>query len=260
MICAALLVLLSSGGDEGRIFNEINRWRAEMHLPACKINTNLTQAAKEHAAYMRVNKTVSHFESQSSPGFTAVAPWDRAQKAGYKGICFEGGSDDADPIKWLRSQFAGPYHRMPYMQPGSPEIGIGIDGRYISVDIGISQQEGVSFSPVDGQKDVPTTWDGFDAPPPLVAYGQKTPAGYPIVFGYFTRFVSPIKVFSMKLTKDGVEVPCYFNSPATDQNLKNTGFLVSKKPLSSKTTYRVEVKAADPKGIALERTWSFTTN
>lgn len=259
LISAFALVSLARVSDEGRVLAEINRLRSECGLSACTLNDSLGKAAKAHATYMRLNKTVAHFESASSPGFTAVAPWDRAQKFGYKGICFEGGSDDIDPIVGIRSQFAGPYHRMPYIQPGALEVGIGIDGRYVAVDIGVSKTEGVSFSPADGQTGVPTTWDGFDAPPPLVAYGQKSPAGYPVVFGYFTKFVQPIKVFSMKLVEGGREVPSYFNSPESDKNLKNTGFLVAKSPLHPKTTYTVQVKATDAKGAAIEKKWTFTT-
>lgn len=260
MLLSALVFLASSAtSDEGRIFAEINRRRAEWGLPACTLNATLSQAAVAHAKYMRQNKTVAHFESASSPGYTAVAPWDRAQKFGYKGICFEGASDEQDPLKGVASQFAGPYHRMPYMQPGVVEIGIGSDANYICVDIGVSRTEGIAYSPVDGQKNVPTTWDGFDAPPPLVAYGQKSPAGYPIVFGYFTKFVSPTRMFSMKLTEGGRPVPAYFNSPDTDKNLKNVGFLVAKNPLKPNTTYTVEAKGTDAKGAAIEKTWSFTT-
>lgn len=259
LISALALLSLTKLSDEGRVLSEINRLRAECGLSACSINDSLTKAAKAHATYMRLNKTVAHFESASSPGFTAIAPWDRAQKFGYKGICFEGGSDDLDPLTGIGSQFAGPYHRMPYLQPGSPEVGIGIDGRYIAVDIGVSKTEGISFSPADGQTGVPTTWDGFDAPPPLVAYGQKSPAGYPVVFGYFTKFVQPIRVFSMRLLEAGKPVPSYFNSPETDKNLKNTGFLVAKNPLKPRTKYMAEVRATDAKGAAIEKTWSFKT-
>ncbi|HVT13399.1 MAG TPA: CAP domain-containing protein [Fimbriimonadaceae bacterium] len=241
--------------------DETNEIRTELGLPAYIYDPRMSAAANAHSKYQILNGQTCHMEEPDKPGFTGRAPWDRIQHFGFPGTCYEGAcGNQMDPRKAVRLLFDAPYHRIAFLQPGSPQIGIGFQAGALTVDYAVSDQEGVGLSPAAGQTGIPLAWDGNESPTPLRIYHASGPVGYPIVFSWFSPSLEGIRIGSMRLFgPDGTEIPCYVNTPANDDELRFAGVLTPKSKLQPKTTYTAEVHATTQRGQRIDRSWSFTT-
>jgi uncharacterized protein YkwD len=238
-----------------------NALRRELGLPAFISDQRLNDAAVAHSRYQLLNHETGHFEDPAKPGFTGKAPWDRVQRFGYPGTCFECASgNQMDPATAVKLLFDAPYHRIAFLQPGTAAIGIGFEAGALTLDYGLATDEGAGLSPSPGQAEVPIEWDGNESPSPLRIHGATGSVGYPIVFSWFSPRLEGNRVDSKKLIgPDGLEVPSYLNTPENDGELRFSGVLTPKAKLLRGTTYRVDVRAASQRGKKLDRSWSFTT-
>ncbi|MFI5386803.1 MAG: CAP domain-containing protein [Fimbriimonadales bacterium] len=242
-------------------FEETNSLRKELGLPLCVLDPRMNAAAAAHSRYQMLNGDTGHIEEPDKPGFTGKAPWDRIQHFGFPGTCYEGAcGNQADPRKAIRLLFDAPYHRIVFLQPGSPQIGIGFEAGSMTVDYAVSTEEGVGLSPAQGQTETPLGWDGNESPCPMRVHGTSGPVGYPIVFAWFSPRIESIRISSMRLLgPDGSDVPAYVNTPDNDGELRFAGVITPKTVLRPKTTYTVEVHATTERGTRIDRIWSFTT-
>lgn len=242
-------------------FTTTNEIRAEMGLPGFVSDERINAAAAAHSRYQVLNRMTCHIEDPNKPGYTGKAPWDRIQHFGFDGVCYEGAcGGQTDPRKAIQLLFDAPYHRIAFLQPGSPAVGIGFEGGAMTMDYAVSEQEGTGISPAPGQTGIPLSWDGNESPSPLRVHGAYGTVGYPIVFGWFSPRLENIKVKSMKLfTADGSEVATYVNTPDNDSELRFAGVMTPKVKLRPKTSYTAEVRATTDRGAKIDRTWTFTT-
>lgn len=241
--------------------NATNDYRSALGMKPFALDDKMSSAATAHSKYQVLNRAVGHYEEPGKPGYTGKAPWDRTAHFGFEGVCYEGVcGNQTDPRKAIELLFNAPYHRIPFLQPGAPKVGIGFEGGILTVNYAVSDDAGVGVSPGANQSGVPLDWDGNESPSPLRVHGYNGHTGYPVVFAYFSPNLENIDVQSMKLfAPDGTQVTAFVNTPSNDPELRFAGILTPRARLQPLTTYRVEVKAKTKRGGKLDKTWSFTT-
>ncbi|MBS1720317.1 MAG: CAP domain-containing protein [Armatimonadetes bacterium] len=244
---------------QNRLIAAINDIRDTLGVPRVTMDDRLNAAAQSHSAYLKLNRTFGHYEQQGMPGFTGHGPGDRMEAFGYFGSSFEDVATGAPSIeRGLQMLFDAPYHRIPFMFPGEMIAGTGWDGSALTVKFGFTDGKQVVVSPAPGQRDVPTSWNGNERPNPLRVHGASGTVGYPIMIGAFGPQQS-LSVESATLTKGGVIVPTYLNSPENDDELNDVAFLMPKEPLQPLTTYTVTFAVKSGAGQRIRRQWSFMT-
>ncbi len=108
------------------VFRMVNRARSDQGLDAYAWNTELAVAAQRHAEDMSDNDYFDH-ASQDGRSFA-----DRAQEAGYGGgprgenIALGQQSPEQVMESWMNSEG----HRRNILEPGSNEIGVGLENAY----------------------------------------------------------------------------------------------------------------------------------
>ncbi len=237
----------------------VNRLRTSLGIAPLSLDTRLCAAAQAHALYLDSNKLVGHIESAGKPGFVGETPLDRAQSYGYQGTLAEDVSlADGNAEKIVRGLFDAPYHRLPFLRPGSLLFGAGHSGRSGCLLFGGDGNSGTTVSPYDGERDVPTAWRNEEFPSPTRSLPDAPKVvGYPIILAHHTAMgIRPtLTVQRARLTTtDGVEVRCLVNTPARDRELNAACVLIPLTPLQPRTTYQVEVVAEE-----VTRRWRFTT-
>jgi uncharacterized protein YkwD len=247
--------------DPQRALDVANGYRRVMGLPDLRLDTALCASADAHSRYLSANNEFGHYEAPSHQAFIGRDLLERSAAFGYSGGGYEdvsyGSTSAAVSVGRL---FDAPYHRLPFMQPGSPDFGMGRAGRQTTLEFGLSEDEGVSVYPAADQTGVPLAWDGGEVPDPLAVHRARGRSGYIISFAYFAPDAPPIELESATLTDSyGRRVPCFVNSPANDSHLPNGVFLIPVDPLRPNTTYTADVRAASADGRDISRRWSFTT-
>lgn len=253
--------LPSPSGDQVREVSEINRLRGLMGLPDLEIDPRLCAAAMAHTNYLSVNNLTGHYQRAGDPSFVGVSPGDRLDAFGYSDGSWEGvdygRQSDLTSINRL---FDAPYHRLPFLQPGSTVVGAGSMPCHMTLEFGMSATSGVVVSPADGQRDIKTSWHGPESPDPLAMHGVDGVVGYPIVFSYFSPQQEKIVVEKATLrTALGDLVPFYLNSPDNDKELNFAALVIPKSPLKPRTGYTVSVDAHTASGKDISQTWRFVT-
>jgi hypothetical protein len=120
--------------------------------------------------------------------------------------------------------------------------------------------------PIDGQVDVPNSWNGLEGPDPLP--GKTKPVGYPISL----QFQQPAGVQAVAnagtnlgelFDANGQAVPVYYLDQKTDTNRGflngDTFFVIPQQPLNVGATYRAHFRGNDSAGTPFDVSWSFTT-
>lgn len=257
----ATTALPAPNADQEHTVQLVNRIRADMGLPAYRIDSRLCAAAASHTAYLERNGLTGHYQRPGDPGFTGQTPADRMDSFGFAESSWEGVDySSRTPEASIQRLFDAPYHRLPFMQPGMAAIGAGFVPSHMTVDFGVSEISGVVVSPAPDQRDIPLSWSAVERPDPLRVSGLHGVVGYPIVFSYFSPNNEKLRVKSASLeTASGEKVPFGLNTPDNDDHLDFAAFLIPNKPLMPHTTYRVRVEARTASGDDVSKTWSFTT-
>lgn len=244
-----------------QVIRAVNQYRSTIGLPPMRVNLPLSTASQRHAEYLRQNGTTGHYQKPGRPLFFGETPEERYQVFGFAESSYETvhlGS--SDPAQAVRSLIDAPYHRIPFMQPGSPEIGAGHVAVNTVLGFSWSNERAVVVSPAERQSGIPTRWTEPERPDPLRLFNAVRPVGYPIVFGYFSPEGTRISVQSASLSRaDGTTVEIYINTPVNDSELNNACFLIPRKPLEPNQTYTAQVVATLPNGQAIGKTWQFST-
>ena len=140
-----------------------NCYRNLLGLNPGLLHPALDSAAQSHADYMSRNNTVTHQQSSGTGGFTGEWVWDRFEAAGYplqagnswSEVVAYGYEDPADAVDgWVETV----YHRIPYTTPNWRELGYGQNGLYSAMTHFPAQQASAVLYPVEGQLDVPPTF------------------------------------------------------------------------------------------------------
>ena len=246
-----------------------NHYRRLLALSPFRSDTRLSAAATAHSRYLHNNRRTGHFQWPGTPGFIGVLPRTRRESFGYYGGAAEGVSYGSRSVaNAVKELFDAPYHRMPFLQPGFVDFGVGRVGRHTTLEFGVTEAGGTVIYPVDGQRNVPLSWDGIETPNPLRIHGNSgigksrgaRNVGYVITLFHFSPDRTPIQVTGAAFTTAGGQpVPFFLNSPASDSELKNGAFLIPKKPLKPTTTYAVFISAVTASGEDISRSWRFTT-
>ena len=121
------------------VYGIFNKARGDCGFGSVTRNTKIDQAATAHAKYGVLNNVLSHYETDSKPGFTGVDPWARMTAAGYANNLY--GSNEvanATPLVNVGDELvgvaraaigllAGPYHMAGILGSiGHSDIGIGV--------------------------------------------------------------------------------------------------------------------------------------
>ncbi len=242
-----------------------NNYRRMLGLPDFVMDARLCAAAGAHSDYMSRNEQqIGHAQQAGRVGFVASHSWERMAAFGYAGGSYEnveyGSPTRSDALQGL---FDAPYHRIPFMQPGTPVFGAGFAGKATTVLFGTTEDEATICSPRDGQSDVPLLWDGNETPNPLRIHGAegRGPVGYPITLVHFSPAKTSLRVSSATLvaTQTGKAIVCWVNTPENDHFLKYAVVLIPQSPLQPRTAYQVIVRAQTEAGADVSRAWRFTT-
>ncbi|HEY3266164.1 MAG TPA: CAP domain-containing protein [Armatimonadota bacterium] len=242
----------------------VNAIRAQMGLPACKIDERLCRAAVAHAAYTDRYRD-HHDERPGLEGFTGATPAARARAAGYPnsaGEVINYRLSGMGVTNTVRELFDAPYHRLFWLHGGPTDIGAGICGRTLVIDYWARPVTGAVFYPQDGQKDVPVSWAKGENPDPRRIFHLARVIGYPIVFNWDAWPREEIVVSGAALADaKGQPVDIAVNTPANDPHLEHgsTVVLLPRRPLAPHATYTVNLRATTKAGRDISRTWSFTT-
>ncbi|MFH5187313.1 stalk domain-containing protein [Paenibacillus sp. TAB 01] len=253
----------------------INDYRTIHGLPAVKMNDNLNAAAAAHAKYLDANQILQsdgsqeslHSETAGKTGFIGATPLERGAYFGYTSSIGEDAALISGSIgDAIDALYDAPYHRSPLIDPTVKEIGIGRVGDYTIIEFGMEtvNTSQLVVSPAEGDRYVPTTFDGNERPGPLRVHGNEAyPVGYPIMAQYYGADVKNIKLLSAELTdssKKSVEV--LTNTPDNDTDLAKTVIVLPRKPLQADTSYHVKLRLQvmkDSSTVTEEKEWDFTT-
>ena len=192
----------------------VNDFRASLGLKPFSVSPSLCESSRSHAAFMKTNRVFGHAQEEGLAGFTGIKPLDRAQAFGHEGGLWEDVAMAFEsPKGFVEQLFHAPYHRIPFMQPGTTSVGAGFDANFACIDFGSSAEEGTVVSPSQGQTSVPLSWDGIESPSPLRIHSTKAPVGYVIILSHFTQANEKLICDSSSLKSGSTEIPYLLNTP-----------------------------------------------
>lgn len=260
----ALGALPEPTGAQNEALDQVNKCRSALGLPAFVADPRLNVAAQAHAEYMTRNGTRGHTEKPTDPGFTGADPSGRLETYGWGGASWEGLTYGQPNVRQaIVELFDAPYHRLPFMEPGSEQFGFGISSGNATTEYEGSSLEAVTVSPSDGQADAPPSWFSHETPDPLAIHPEASKdraVGYPIMLAQFGAGKNPLQVGSASLTDSaGKAVEIFINSPANDRNLSNSVVLIPTGPLKPGQLYKVTFSGTGINGNPLQKSWSFQT-
>ncbi len=250
-----------------------NHYRGLTGLPPIHGHRAIHLAAQAHAEYC-AEHGLSHYQSPGTPGFIGRPFGDRTRYFGYGWPSSEVAAMGPTAIGAVDTWINSVYHRLPFMDYRSTELGAGYAGQRWGtsvIDFGMrgwslpSERRLVAF-PVHNQTDVPTSFSGNEMPNPLP--GQSYPTGYPISLHIIQPPASSgqrsdgwqLSTASLR-EATGQAVPAYVLDPATDPNklLRDAVFILAERPLAPRSRYVVTMAGSDSRGEPFQVEWSFTT-
>jgi|GEM_PF-1372253 len=248
--------------EQSEAVSVLNEVRSRIGLPAVTQDDRLNMASQGHVHYLTVNNTTGHTETPGLPGYLATNGGDRIEIFGFVGTSWEDVAFGAHSVREsIEDLYSAPYHRVPFMMPGSPYFGSSFDNPRFTMEIGASNRTGSVIAPGDGQKGVPCAWHDFERPDPLRIHSTTTRVtGYPIVFSHFGAGYPRIrKMFAWLVGPDGKDVPIWLNTPDNDSSLTLAAILIPQKPLRPNSTYKVGFDGSDENGQTVRAETSFST-
>jgi len=229
----------------------------------------INQAAQAHSDYCSSSSAHCpgwHDEVPGDDGFTGAQFWERMAAAGYTGspafeVMAPAGSAQFAIDMWM----ATVYHRTPFVTPEIHETGYGSGSSYTTMDFGCCGPAAdlVLNYPVHGQTGVATSWGGNEGPTP-----PAPPGGFPSgpVLTIAFPSLSGVHVTAHEIFGPSCAAVAHVSGGAditpnpgfqTDF-LRNTVVLYPNAPLSSGTTYTVNLEYTRSSTPG-HRTFSFTT-
>lgn len=255
----------------------VNDYRVLYGLPPVTINEKLNAGAAAHAGYLHTHNVSQsedddeslHDENPAKPGFTGKKPADRAAFYNYLHAVGEDAAlYDGTINETVDALFDAPYHRSPFLNPDVKEIGIGRAGDYLVIKFGMEQKKApmLIVSPAEGDRNVPTSFDGHESPDPLRIHANGTfPVGYPIMAEYYGSDIDQVKLLIADIQdlSSKKSIDFWLNTPVNDDALSTAFILMPRKPLQPNTSYRVilqlQLIKTDGSTNMHMKEWDFTT-
>lgn len=254
-------------------YNWFNYRRAQAGLGALTRNGRLDAAAQGHSDYQRLNRTITHEQSEGLPGFTGVTLKSRLLAAGYP----LNGSYTAGEV--ISATTAGSgfyqaeelitaiYHRFVIFEPVFTDIGAGaatIPGSYTYFTADFAAVNGLGglgtgrlvTYPVANQANVALNFfSDSEAPDPVP---DRNEVGYPI--SVHADYGSTLQVRSFTVApRGGAALETRLLSLAAGTSTSGSAAaIVPLAPLRSATTYDVSFSGTVG-GVDVARNWSFST-
>ncbi|MEZ0327884.1 MAG: CAP domain-containing protein [Fimbriimonas sp.] len=256
----SLATLPTATSAQVEIASRVNEIRQSIGLPPVQIDNRLNVAAFKHSEYLTMNGMMGHNQVPGTKGFFGQTHQDRLAVYGWAGGAWEGVTYGSESIgQGVQQLFDAPYHRLPFLQPGSISFGSGFVGTRMTMEFGGSSKGGTVVSPANGEANVPTKWKNAESPNPMRLHGGQTQTGYPIVLARFSDNVRKIKIAQATLTLDGAAVPVFLNTPENDDRLEFAAIMFPQKALKAKASYMATFKGSDNLGNPIEVTSTFKT-
>ncbi len=231
-----------------------NCYRNLMGLSPTTLEPRLDDAAQAHADYMLLHETLSHTETAGMESYTGDHVWDRMETAGYP---LQGGNSWSEVISrgyspsgaidtWMETV----YHRESFTLETWRGCGFGQAGEYSSMAQVMGYPDDVRQAvifPVDGQIEVPTSFDSdSESPDPAPDHGV---VGYPVTVTVTHNEVIRDDNNTYGLTlddatllgPDGAQVDVLILTPENDEGLASMVALVPTSPLEPGATYEAEI-------------------
>jgi uncharacterized protein YkwD len=231
-----------------------NCYRNLMGLDPTILEPHLDAAAQAHADFMHLHDTLGHTESEELEGYTGDHVWDRMDAAGYPRdsgqLWSEVVSRGFTPAEAIDNWMNTVYHREALTLATWYGCGFGQAGEYSSMAQVMAYPDLVRRAvvyPVDGQIDVPTTFNSnSETPDPAPDHWY---VGSPVTVTVVDTDVSGSdhNIYQLQLEAaqllgpDDTEVEVLVLSPVDDSDLGSMVALVPVTPLVPDTTYRAEL-------------------
>jgi len=232
-----------------------NCYRNLMGLSRGTLDRELDDASQAHAEYMEDIGTITHQESSSVGGFTGEWVWDRMDSAGYDRVDGSSWSEVVafgfDPGGAVDGWMGTVYHRIPFTMVEWSDLGFGQADLFASMSFVSPYPAGSNRAvifPVDGQTDVPTSFNSDEEiPDPAPDHGV---VGYPITVTVGADDVtgdSSVNPYSLELLDwvligpSGGEVEVLVADPTTDDHLNIMASMVPVDPLIEGEEYEAEM-------------------
>lgn len=233
--------------------------RRQHGLAPVRANAQLQRAAESHVAYMLANESAGHGQREGAPRFTGRTPGDRARHFGYIGPNSEAVAwGDLDERAMLQGLFDAPYHRVLFLQPGTPDFGGSSQNGAICVKFGGRTSDATVVSPANGARGVSPLWDGVESPSPLRQTNVNGPVGYPVVLAAFGQDAKEFRSINAVLVGPKGPVRSVVLAPGSDPYARDCVIIVPLAPLAKRTTYTATFTYANSGRERTSRT-SFTT-
>lgn len=112
-------------------FNRLNEVRSQLGIAALRWNGALSNAAQNHAEYLRINQSAGHEETAGAPGFTGTSIADRVRAMGYPGMLVQETKAGGQSVSGQQGRdrmdalLLAPLHRLQLLAPEFDEAGVG---------------------------------------------------------------------------------------------------------------------------------------
>ncbi len=255
-------------------FNWFNFRRQQIGEQALARNNALDGAAQGHSDYQKINNTITHEQTPGNPGFTGARVADRLAGAGYQftqGSYAYGevisSSGNTSGAYAADSLIAAIYHRFVIFEPMFKEVGAGAatvagGATYFTTDFtangletGLGAGQSIVY-PFANQTNVPINFFSDNEEPDPVP--TQNEVGYPISIHADTISTVVAQTFTMQ-PRGGAPLQVQLMQRASDSHTPSSAAaIIPLNVLASNTIYDVQfIGTVD--GIAVNRTWSFTT-
>lgn len=254
-------------------FNWFNFRRQQIGEQALARNNALDGAAQGHSDYQKINNTITHEQIPGKAGFTGEEVMDRLTQAGYQftqnGRAGEviSSSGNTSGAHAADSLIAAIYHRFVIFEPMFKEVGAGAatvaggatyfttDFTANGLDSGLGTGQSIVY-PFANQTNVSINFfSDNEEPDPVLTQNE---VGYPISIHADTISTVVAQTFTVQ-PRGGAVLQVQLMQKASDsQTPKSVAAIIPLNVLASNTIYDVQfIGTID--GIAVNRTWSFTT-
>ncbi len=233
----------------------VNALRGHHRLEPALPSPELVLAAQAHADYLAANKDVTHDQTAGKPRFLAATVPERLRTFAYPWPAEElVGFATTDVRDSVVAIFGSPYHRIYFMTPGEPDLGVGVNGNYVCLLFGPETEKVAVPSPPDGVGDVPLDWPGGMGFPKR----PNQPYGYPILLRH-GRDERDVRDLTVSIKAGGKTIAAIVRDGRTDTHMKGGVVAVPEKPLPPRIEVEVRITLTTRSGQTLEFPWSFNT-
>lgn len=253
-------------------YNWINYRRAQLGLSVLSRNGRIDAAAQGHSDYQRLNRVITHEQTQGLPGFTGATLGDRLKASGYGSFALAGevisATTNGSGFYQAEELIAAIYHRFVIFEPVFREVGTGaatISGSYtyFTADFAATSSSSglgtgkVVVYPANQQANVPTNFfSDSESPDPVPSQNE---VGYPISV-HADAGSGQLAVQSFTVTPRGgtALTTRLLSYDAGTSTSATAAAIVPLAPLKAATTYDVSFSGRVA-GVTVTRNWSFST-